>query len=314
MDMVTPIPMFHSGELEARGRTGFDRVSAAIRPFMPDQHRDFFALLPYLTVATLDDDGWPVATMLTGAAGFAHSPDPVTMRIDTLPTPGDPANAGIEPGRPVGMIGIDFATRRRNRANGVVSSRDATGFAVAVRQSFGNCAQYIQRRDIQGRAVRYVPGDVVGLVESMAAPDAPAWHQIAAADTFFVASRSGESITEAGGVDVSHRGGLPGFIHVENDTLVIPDFRGNRYFNTLGNLLSDPRAALLFVDFATGDLLRLQGETEIDWSTAAAEHIPGAERSWRFHPTRVCRQRGAIPLRWSAPDYAPTSMRAGTWR
>jgi uncharacterized protein len=309
MDLATPIPMFHQGELEARGRAGFATASAAIRPFMPDQHRDFFALLPYLTVATIDDAGWPVATMLTGEAGFARSPDPVTLRIDTLPAPGDPANADIEPGRQVGVIGIDFATRRRNRVNGIVSSRDGTGFTVAVRQSFGNCAQYIQRRTL-----RRDPGAGAGQVETMAAPDAFAWQQIAAADTFFVASRSGAGITEAGGVDVSHRGGLPGFVHVENDTLVIPDFRGNRYFNTLGNLLSDPRAALLFVDFATGDLLRLQGETEIDWSAAAARHIPGAERSWRFHPTRVWRQRGAIPLRWSAPDYAPTSLRAGTWR
>jgi hypothetical protein len=52
--------------------------------------------------------------------------------------------------------------------------------------------------------------------------------------------------------------------------LTIPDFRGNRFFNTLGNLVSDPRAALLFVDFETGDLLHLQGRVEIDWSPTAA--------------------------------------------
>ena len=53
-----------------------------------------------------------------------------------------------------------------------------------------------------------------------------------------------------GGMDVSHRGGRPGFVKLDGDTLVVPDFRGNRYFNTLGNLVSDPRAALVFVDFA----------------------------------------------------------------
>ena len=137
---------------------------------------------------------------------------------------------------------------------------------------------------------------------------------IAQTDTFFVASRSGPETMTAGGVDVSHRGGLPGFLHIHDDSIVIPDFRGNRYFNTLGNLLGEPRAALLFVDFTTGDLLQLQGLTEIDWSSAASRHIEGAERSWRFIPTRVWRRRGAIPLRWSFVDYAPTAWRAGVWK
>ena len=61
------------------------------------------------------------------------------------------------------------------------------------------------------------------------------------------------------GADISHRGGRPGFVRVDGDVLTIPDFRGNRYFNTLGNLIAEPRASLLFVDFETGDLLQLQG-------------------------------------------------------
>ena len=85
---------------------------------------------------------------------------------------------------------------------------------------------------------------------------------IAAADTFFVASRSRPEVGSGGGLDMSHRGGRPGFVGVHGDTLAIPDFRGNRFFNTLGNLLGDPRAGLLFVDFASGDLLQLQGRAD----------------------------------------------------
>lgn len=66
-------------------------------------------------------------------------------------------------------------------------------------------------------------------------------------------------------MDVSHRGGPPGFVRLEGQTLTIPDYNGNRYFNTLGNLVSNPRAALLFVDFERGDVLHLQGTTEIVW-------------------------------------------------
>src|SRR5215475_10715754 len=81
---------FHPDELEAQVRAGQAAKGAGIRSFMPDQHRSFFALLRYLFVATMDANGWPLATMLTGRAGFVHSPDPVTLRVDALPGASDP--------------------------------------------------------------------------------------------------------------------------------------------------------------------------------------------------------------------------------
>ncbi len=118
----------------------------------------------------------------------------------------------------------------------------------------------------------------------------------------------------AAGADISHRGGRPGFVRVAGDTLCIPDFPGNRYFNTLGNLLGEPRAALLFIDFEHGDLLQLQGVTEIDWDIRTPPPVAGAERTWRFHVARGWRRRAASPWRWSFVDYAPTTERTGTWR
>ena len=114
--------------------------------------------------------------------------------------------------------------------------------------------------------------------------------QIEAADTFFVASAA-RTDEANGGVDVSHRGGPPGFVRVDGNTLTIPDYRGNRYFNTLGNFVSNPRAALLFVDFAAGDLLHVQGAVEMAWD----------ERLWRVQIERVVRRRAAVPLRWTFP-------------
>jgi uncharacterized protein len=300
--------VFHRDERRAQQRAGFEAVTAAIRPFMPDQHRDFFALLPYLVIATVDDTDWPIATMLSGTPGFVHSPDPQTLRIDANVVVADPAATGLISGQDIGILGIDLATRRRNRANGSIGQVDPTGFTVAVRQSFGNCPKYIQRRTVQ--AAPTSPGEV----RPMATLDVAARRLIETADTLFVASRSGPQIDAAGGVDASHRGGRPGFIHLDGDTLIIPDFRGNRYFNTLGNLLGEPRAALLFVDFTNGDLLQLQGVTEIDWSDDASRHAAGAERSWRFRLTRARQRSGAIPLRWTFVDYAPTTQLAGTWQ
>ena len=275
---------------------------------MSDQHRSFFALLPYLFVATADANGWPLATMLTGDPGFVHSPNPVTLRIETLPDGDDPAAETFRVSDEIGVLGIDFATRRRNRANGRIACIDSAGFTVAVRQSFGNCPQYIQRR-----AVRSAP-PTRPEIEQLTALDAQARTLIARADTFFVASRSRPESGVAGGADVSHRGGRPGFVRVDGDTLSIPDFRGNRYFNTLGNLLGEPRASLLFIDFARGDLLQLQGITEIDWTDEATRLVEGARRLWRFRVARGWRRRAVCPLRWSFIDYSPVTLRTGAWR
>lgn len=290
--------MFHADELAAQSLAGMSANSAAIRPFMPDQHREFFAMLPYLFIAAADRRGWPVASVLAGTSGFVRSPDPTTLVIATRPVD------GLAPGAEIGLLGLDLTNRRRNRANGTVTAVDERGFAVAVRQSFGNCPQYIQTRTPAPRAAR------PGAAERLVALDDEARRMIANADTFFVASRSRADASN-GGLDMSHRGGRPGFVDIRDDTLVVPDFRGNRYFNTLGNFLGDPRAGLLFIDFASGDLLHLQGLVTIDWKPDAAPD--GAQRTWGLRLENAVRRRDAFPFSWTFGDYASTALATGTW-
>ncbi|MDP4023506.1 pyridoxamine 5'-phosphate oxidase family protein [Methylobacterium sp. NEAU 140] len=298
---------FHADEVAAQALAG--RVLGdlpALRPAMPDQHRAFFAGLPYLLVGVPDAAGAPLATLLAGEPGFVTAPDATHLRVDATPDSGDLAAPHLAAGAEIGLLGIDLSTRRRNRANGRIAARDAGGFTVAVAQSFGNCPQYIQRRDA-------VPADRTrGPTEALGGLDREARALIAAADTLFVASRSRAGLA-GGGTDISHRGGRPGFVRVAGDALTVPDFAGNRYFNTLGNLLGEPRAGLLIPDFATGDLLILQGTAEIDWSGAGAAGLAGAQRAWRFVAERGWRRRAALPFRWSAPEPAPQLARTGTW-
>ncbi|MGH6782172.1 MAG: pyridoxamine 5'-phosphate oxidase family protein, partial [Sphingomonadaceae bacterium] len=211
-------------------------------------------------------------------------------------------------GRPVGLLGLDFTTRRRNRANGIIAPRDAGGLSVEVAQSFGNCAKYIQTR---------IPTDIARspeAAESLTGLDAAARTAIGAADTLFIASSSAPQDGPASGVDISHRGGRPGFVRIDGDVLTIPDFAGNSYFNTLGNLLLEPSAALLFLDFATGDVIQLQGETEIVWSGPELGFLSGSQRLWRFRVARGWRHERALPFRWSTAEPAPTTMETGTWQ
>ena len=178
-----------------------------------------------------------------------HSPDSRNLAVALARDPGDPAEAGFEDGEAIGLLGIELHTRRRNRMNGNVRRLDDSGFTIAVGQSYGNCPQYIQLRQFEFTrpAARFQPVETVQHLETL---NARALEMIANADTFFVASYV--DLPEGGRqVDVSHRGGKPGFVDIrEGGVLTVPDFAGNLFFNTLGNFSVNPHAGLVFVDFA----------------------------------------------------------------
>lgn len=282
---------FHAGELRAQQLAGGGPAGAPIRSQMPDQHRQFFPLLPFVCVAVADAEGWPLATLLHGEPGFASSPGPGQLRIAALPDPGDPAGPHLHRGADIGILGIDLGTRRRNRENGVIAQADGEGVVVDVHQSFGNCPKYIHVRQLVPVARER------GGIEAFGAELPPdAVRLIAGCETMFVASASGNGIqASARGLDISHRGGEAGFLRLDGKVLTVPDYPGNRYFNTLGNLLLEPRAALVMVDFASGDMLQLQGRANIAWQDGALSDAR-AERSWTFSITRGWLRRAAFPL------------------
>jgi hypothetical protein len=98
-----------------------------------------------------------------------------------------------------------------------------------------------------------------------------------------------------------------------NDTLLWPDFVGNAFFNTLGNLLLNPAAGLLFPDFDSGDLLHLDGRCEVIWEGAKMDAFDGAERLVRFRVKRVRRRPQCLPWRCSEPTYSPFLAGTGSW-
>ena len=72
-------PAFHEGERALQARAGMAERMAqlgprVIRDFMPDQHREFFAQLPFVIAGTVDEGGQPWASVLAGPTGFLHSP------------------------------------------------------------------------------------------------------------------------------------------------------------------------------------------------------------------------------------------------
>ncbi len=295
-------PAFHAGERALQARAGsLERLAEVgarvIRPAMPDQHRAFFAQLPFIVTGSVDGAGQPWASVLAGPPGFVTAPAPNQLHIDARPAAGDPLAEALAIGAHIGLLGIEPHTRRRNRANGRIATLGDGGFDVQVLQSFGNCPKYIRARQAEFVANGTAPGPIrhtPGLSDTDR-------RLIGAADTFFIASAypaAADDPDPAHGVDVSHRGGTPGFVRVDGDTLTVPDLAGNAYFNTLGNLQLNPRAGLLFIDFESGALLWLAANAEIIHDGPELADFAGAQRLLRLQVREVRHQPAALPLRW----------------
>ncbi|MFZ2648950.1 MAG: pyridoxamine 5'-phosphate oxidase family protein [Burkholderiaceae bacterium] len=313
--MDTNKAVFHAGEVALQQAAGVhERLCElgprVIRDHLPEQHREFFEQLPTLLVGSVDNAQRPWASMLANLPGFIRTPDARHLRVEALPRGEDPLQAQLRVGASLGLLGIEPQTRRRNRVNGSVVAVDDAGFGLRVQQSFGNCPQYIQ-----ARTPRWVAeGD--GATRA-AQPEGPrlsaaaaAW--VAQADTLFIASTA-----PGHGVDVSHRGGRPGFVRVHDGAggtvLTLPDFRGNFFFNTLGNITLHRRAGLLFVDHETGSVLQLTGRADIITSGPEVEAFAGALRLLRIDVEAGLWTPQALPLRWSAPQPAPQLAATGHW-
>ena len=303
---------FHAGERAIQTRLGVrDSMEAfgsrVIRDHMPEQHRDFYAKLPFVFVGYADELGRPWASVLFGEPGFLTSPDPAVLDIEATPLPHDPLADHLQTGARIGVLGIELQTRRRNRLSASVEHVGDRLIRLSVDQAFGNCPQYIQVRAHTPRPRRGTP-----TASESTALDTRARRLIETADTFFVASVQPGAEVSAG-ADVSHRGGRPGFVRIDDDhTLTIPDYLGNSHYNTLGNIYSNPRAGLLFLDFDTGDVLALTGAAEILWDEDLAS-FAGAERAWRFVIESARYVSDVLPLTWSTSEYSPNTLLTGDW-
>ena len=300
---------FHSGEHEVQERLGVQDIEQwareVVRNYLPEQHRTFHTALPFLIVAARDPQGRPWATLLTGPEGFITSPAAQSLNINAKPVGGDALENAFVPGADIGILGIEFATRRRNRVNGRISKVDSETLVFSVDQCFGNCPQYIRERE--WRRVDEPSGKATA--SAALTRSQQAW--VTSADTFFIASGyrdAGESPTY--GMDASHRGGDAGFIQVKSENrLVFPDYAGNNHFNTIGNLILDSRAGMLFVDFESGSLLQLTGRATIDWDSPAVAAIPGARRLVTFDIDAVVELPASLPLRWEGMAESVRSLR-----
>jgi predicted pyridoxine 5'-phosphate oxidase superfamily flavin-nucleotide-binding protein len=278
---------FHAGEIAVQTRAG-ERAQALkngamLHDFVTPGAGRFLSRQRLIAVALADGAGQPWASLWLGESGFVECLDERTLWIRTSPPPWapfDPTNALVSKGRMCGLLAIDLGSRQRLRINGEIGDVGKSGFLLEVRESFANCPKYIQRRELGMRTS--VEAATTAPARSGSALGSEQCERIERADTLFVASRHPER-----GLDVSHRGGTPGFVRVLGPrTLRFPDYPGNGMFQTLGNFEVDPRAGVVTVDFERSVLLSLTGAAKVIWEKDDAAHPSGGTgRYWQLELT-----------------------------
>ncbi|PLB50081.1 hypothetical protein P170DRAFT_508319 [Aspergillus steynii IBT 23096] len=298
--MKIPLQGWHPGELSIQRRLGFeDAVSEswrAVKTDMPEQHRLFHTSnLHFIPVTTLDEHGRPWASIVAGAGGnigFVKSPDPGTLLVTARLWDGDPLLGTVDAwmegklsgaGRGSGALerfltaglGIEFSTRRRNKFAGRIKNIRPVGdldvrFEMYVNEALGNCPKYINVRKLVpfAHARPQIAYRVDHLRQSQRLPE-DVIDFITNADTVFIGSvyKSQRSTANKfpSHAGMNSRGGLPGFMRVrpsDGRTVVLPDYSGNRFVSSLGNIEATGLVGLTIVSLTTGDVLYLTGTAE----------------------------------------------------
>ena len=292
--------MYHSGELEVQARAGVqqqaDRVGKIISSTIPQAAQEFLRRQPFVVLSSVDTQGRVWVSLLTGKPDFMRATDEQTVAVDSVPSEHDPLRENLQANPNIGMLAIEFATRKRMRVNGRGELRD-NGVIIYAEQVYSNCPKYIQARDWE--VTETAPLTATVQRSKVLSTAQQSW--IKQVDTFFIGS-----FHPQGGADASHRGGNPGFVKVlDEKALLWPDYVGNSMFNTLGNITAYPQAGLSFVDFDRGATLQLTGTAKVIWDTSHAEEFPGAQRLVGFQCKEVIETQNATPLRWTLHDYSP---------
>lgn len=124
---------------------------------------------------------------------------------------------------------------------------------------------------------------------------------IKARDSFYMAT-----VNADGWPYIQHRGGAHGFVHVAGPTtLACADYVGNRQFISMGNLQTDPRVSLFFMDYMNHGRLKIQGKASLV-PVADADPNLVSQLDQRAAPAERVLQIEILAMDWNCPKYIPT--------
>lgn len=295
---------FHSGELAIQAQAGVEteaqQLRGVVHSALKPAAQKFLLDQSFAVAGTIDAYGQIWTSLLIGTAGFINVLDQETIQITPILIPFDPLYHNLATNSAIGLLVIDLVNRRRLRINGIAQLQSQENIVVAIKETFFNCPKYIQVRYLETEINDFVSPPKVSSRTKLLKRDRAF---IRKADTFFIASYHPQK-----GADTSHRGGLPGFIHIlSNQQLIFPDYTGNNMFQTFGNLHLNPQAGLLLIDFLTGSTLQLIGKAEISWDLEKIRQFAGAMRLVSFDIEQILEIQQAVPWRWRFGEYSPVN-------
>jgi uncharacterized protein len=280
---------FHRGELTAQARAGQMTEAAhlgpVVKPFLAEGGRALIVSARVAVATTIGADGAPELSLLaSGASTFGTLGSSGLTIPRSAVSPEDHLFDNLGRDRRIGLVYLDPSTRRRFRVNGEVVDYRCDPLEVSILEAFPNCKKYLVRQQLTTSA---------GIVRSVAT-----WGpSVTRADATLLCQASLVFVGTAnpqGQLDAATRSGDPGFIReITSGTFEIPDFPGNAMYQTIGNLLLEPRASIGFI--AGEDFVVLTGLSTTHWEDAA-ERPGGTGRFWRFTPRSWRHRPLTIPV------------------
>lgn len=280
-----------------------------------------------LALGTLDDDDRPWCTLWGGDPPYVQPVAKSVLGIKTtIDASYDPVAQALFRGRTDGEIireegagrmisGLSIELMDRSRWKlagrmiaGALDTKEEEEVADVgksgevqlvwkIEQSLGNCPKYLNKKKISSRTPH------PKLVSRSTHLPQEALDLISQADLFFVSSAH-----EHEDMDCNHRGGPAGFIRVlqpdsEHDasTIVWPEYSGNNLYQTLGNLMTTPRAGLCIPNFTTGDVLYVTGDTEVLVGRDASDLIAKTKLAVKLHIKAAVLVHDGLPFRGVPP-------------
>ncbi|MEX0732193.1 MAG: 2Fe-2S iron-sulfur cluster-binding protein [Aquisalimonadaceae bacterium] len=262
-------------------------------------------------ITALDADGYPRCMQLTGKPGFLCSNSSDGVAIDWAMTDTTVDQLQLQTGTPLALLFLDSPSGTVVRFNGWATDASTKRAELRITQLFSKAARYAHRRDNrQTRPATQPP--VRDDAQSALTPSMIAF--LETVDTLIVASRHPEpEKKDTHGLDLSHRGGLPGFaLATTLSTITWPEFEGSNYFSTLGNLMLDPRCALLALSADGARALHIRGKAEILWNNGELETRTGTGRGVQLRVDQATFTANPFGAERTLLHYAPALARLTT--
>src|ERR1044072_9359388 len=113
--------VFHQGELAVQERAGVSkqasRIGGMLHPSVPPLAQSFLEQQPYIFAGSIDKKGQVWASILSGEVGFLNVLNERTIKIES-PVTDEILFEDLKDHNQIGLLAIEFETRRRMRANG----------------------------------------------------------------------------------------------------------------------------------------------------------------------------------------------------